>query len=176
RSPSRAARSPARGRSTRGCPRRPSLRGGCAARRALRPRGSSRHSTPSLLVEGGVEGSCELHRPADEEEAEEEDGRDAEDAVRLLALREPGEEDERVEEADRGDAEPDDERAWRQVARPVRLVREQEPGEQEPEDREPERVDEEVDDCVDREVERAPDGRRRGRDAEEGHEPREEQQ
>ena len=53
--------------------------------------------------------------------------------------------------------------------------REQEPGEHEPKDREPERVDDEVDDCVGREVERAPDGRRRGCESEEGHEPREEQ-
>ena len=49
------------------------------------------------LREGGVERRGELDRPADEEEAEEETGGDTEHAVRLLALRQPRKEDQRVE-------------------------------------------------------------------------------
>ena len=65
----------------------------------------------AVLGQRRIERGRELHRPPDQEEPEEEPGSDAEHAVGLLALDEPGEEHERVEEADRAHADPDDERA-----------------------------------------------------------------
>src|SRR5262245_3194371 len=103
---------------------------------------------PTPVGQRCVERRRELHRPADEEEAEEEARSDPEDAVRLLATCEPREEDERVEQADRAHADADDQCSRNELGPVSDPMREQKPGQEEPEKRQPGGVDREVESDV----------------------------
>ena len=87
------------------------------------------------------------------------------------ALGEPGEEDERVDEPDRRDPHPDEDRAGKQVADAPGVVGEQEPRQHEPHRRDDDAVGERVGGDVEREVECAANRRRRGADGDEPDQP-----